>query len=182
MKNWELTVREEAWGLTPFAKILKRDKTKDKSKALKDMLFIWLYSDIKSDFQYITNTEERINIIKKEINLPNNWKFDDLIKDGIRCYEEHSMTVIQKLYNQSLKSASAIGDYLENTKSLLEERDNNNKPIYDIAKITSANDKVPRLMANLKAAYKEVVKEQEDMDNRKKGSRTMNMFEDGLNF
>lgn len=178
MKNWELTVKEEAWGLAPFAKILKRDKTKDKVKALKDMMFVWHYSDIKSDFQYITNSEEKTNVIKKELGLPDTWKLDSVIKDAIRCYEEHSVTIIQKLYMNSLISAQEIGNYLANTKALLAERDNSGKPIYDISKITTANEKVPKLMTNLKAAYKEVVKEQEDMDNRKKGSKTMNMFED----
>lgn len=182
MKNWELTVREEAWGLAPFAKILKRDKTKDKSKALKDMMFIWHYCDVKSDFDYITNDEERASIIKKELNLPASWKLDATIKDGIRCYEQLSTTVSQTLYRQSRKSVAAIGEYLENTEALLKERDNNGKPIYDIGKITSANEKVPKLIANLKAAYKELIKEQEDMDNRTKGSRKMNMFEEGLDF
>lgn len=182
MKNWELTVREEAWGLAPFAKILKRDRTKDKSKAMKDMLFIWLFCDIKSDFQYLTDENERAEVIKKEINLPSSWTVDAAIKTGIDCYRKHSTTVIQKLYMNSLVSAQAIGNYLSNTEALLAERDSYGKPIYDIAKITASVQKVPKLMSDLKAAYKEVVKEQEDMDNRNKGSRKMNMFEDGLQF
>jgi hypothetical protein len=63
---------------------------------------------------------------------------------------------------------------------LLAERDAQGKVVTDIAKITASAQKVPKLMADLKAAHKEVVKEQEDLDNRKKGSRSMNMFEDGL--
>ena len=35
-------------------------------------------------------------------------------------------------------------------------------------------------MADLKAAYKEVVKEQEDNENKKKGSKSFNTFEDGF--
>jgi hypothetical protein len=180
MKNWELTVREEAWGLAPFAKLLKRDRTKDKTNALKDMLFVWHYSDIKSDFQYITDPEERIKVIKGEIGLNASWKFDKDIEAATKCYEQHSATVIEKLYTQTLKAASAIGMYLSNTDKLLVERDAQGKVVTDIAKITASVQKVPKLMADLKAAYKEVVKEQEDMDNRKKGSKTMNTFEDGL--
>ena len=178
MKQWELTVREEAWGLAPFAQILKRDKTKDKSKALKDMLFIWHYSDIKSDFQYITDDAERTAVIKKEIGLPSTWEIDKVIKDGIRCYDQHSTTVIETLYRQTLKGASAVGEYLANSDALLKERDAHGKVVNDIAKITSSIQKVPKMMSDLKDAFREVVKEKEDMDNRKKGSRSMNMLED----
>lgn len=178
MKQWELTVREEAWGLAPFAKILKRDKTKDKSKALKDMLFIWHYSDIKSDFQYITDDVERAEVVINEINLPTTWKIDKVIEEGIRCYNEHSTTIIETLYRQTLKGASAVGEYLGNSDTLLKERDAHGKVVNDIAKITSSIQKVPKMMSDLKDAYREVVKEKEDMDNRKKGSRTMNMLED----
>lgn len=181
-KNWELTVREEAWGLAPFANILKRDKTKDKSKALKEMLFVWHFCDIKSDYQYLTDETERFNAIKKDLGLPNAWKKDKIINEAIACYRKHSVTVIQKLYMNSLLSAQEIGNYLANTKELLAERDVHGKVVTDIAKITSSVQKVPKLMSDLKAAYKEVIKEQEDLDNRQKGSRTMNMFEDGLDF
>ena len=54
------------------------------------------------------------------------------------------------------------------------------KVVTDIAKITASVQKVPKLMSDLKAAYIEVVKEQEDKDNRQKGSKTFNIFEDGL--
>lgn len=181
-KNWELTVREEAWGLAPFANILKRDKTKDKTKALKEMLYIWHFCDIKSDYQYISDEDERSEAIRKDLNLPASWKHDKVIKEAVECYRKHSVTIIQKLYMNSLISAQEIGNYLANTKALLAERDAHGKVVTDIAKITSSVQKVPKLMADLKAAYKEVVKEQEDMDNRQKGSRKMNMFEDGLEF
>lgn len=179
MKNWELIASEEIWGLGPFKKILERDKTKDKTKAHKELLFIYFYCDIKSDYLQLSEAY-REQEIKNDIGLPSGWKKDDVIADAIKLYEDRSVSVIGKLYKQASKAASDIGDYLENTKELLDERDVNGKPIYDISKITAAIDKVPKLMANLKAAYKEVVKEEESLEGRKKGSQTMGMFEDGL--
>ena len=180
MKDWVLTVSEEAWGLSPFNKILKRDKTKNKTRANAEMLFIWSFCDIKSDYIIIPENE-RIEELKKDVaGLPKNWEVDDLIKEGIELYRKLSTTTIQRLYEQSLKSARDIGNYLENTEALLEERDNNGKPVTDIAKITASVQKIPKLMADLKAAYQEVVKEKLDNDNREKGSKKFNLFEDGL--
>ena len=178
-KNWELTASEEIWGLTPFAKLLKRDKTKDKEQANKELLFIFFFCDIKSNYLQM-NQVDRIEEIKKDIGLPEDWKIDPDLQQAIDLYIKLTGSVIEKLYRQATKAASDVGDYLENTDQLLAERDMNGKPVTDITKITASIDKVPRLMANLRAAYEEVVKEQRSTEGRKKGSQTMNTFEDGL--
>jgi len=177
-KNWKLYVAEEAWGLTAFKKILDRDKSKEKEIANKEMLFLYFYCDVKSDYLSMDKLI-RESEIKRDIGLPDKWKIDSVIKKAIALYTKH-YTVIEKLYIQSLKSATDIGNYLERTAELLEERDKMGKPVTDIAKITMANSRMPKLMSDLKASYKEVVKEQLNNENKKKGARSFNMYEDGL--
>jgi len=180
MENWTLVVSEEIWGLSAFNKLLQRDKTKDKIRANAEVLFIFYFCDIKSDYLMMPE-DKRIEELKHDITeLGPTWEVDNLVKDAIELYKKLSQTVIEKLYAQSLQSASDIGDYLEHTAALLAERDNYGKPTIDISKITMAVQKVPKLMADLKAAYKEVIKEQLDNDNKKKGSKKFNTFEDGL--
>jgi hypothetical protein len=180
MKNWQLTVSEEAWGLLPFKKILDRDKSKEKELALKEMLFIFYFCDIKSDYGTIFDEKEKIKEIKHDIGLPESWEIDKTMQEAIDLYNKRNTTVIQELYKDTIKSASEIGGYLRNTRLLLEERDSNGRPIYDIAKITSSAEKIPGLMRKLRDAYSEVVKEQIDNDNKKKGKQQFNTFEDGL--
>lgn len=177
MVNWELRITDQAWGILVFKKLLTRDKTKDKEKALKEMLFIWHYADIKSDYMHLTDLKERTSEIKKDIGLPKPWKIDKDLTLAINFYKQ-DRSVIEKLYRDSLASGHAIGDYLSRTKELLAERDVQGKVVTDIAKITQSVSKMPKLMADLKAAYKEVVKEQEDKEGRKKGSKAFNVFED----
>lgn len=179
-KDYELTVPEEVWGLQAFKKLLDRDKTKDKVNATKEMLFIFHVSDIRSDFNHILNEEERIEEVKKEVGLKKSWKKDKLVEEAINLYKKLSTTVVEQLYINSLRAASDVGNYLSNTKDLLEERDVKGSPVYDIAKITTAVQKVPKLMADLKEAYKEVVKEKETLEGKSKGSRKYNLFEDGI--
>jgi hypothetical protein len=179
MKNWELTVSEEAYGLLPFKKIMDRDKSKYKSKALAELLFIWFWCDIKSDY-LIMDEKERLIELKKDIaNLPENFKIDELIQSGIDLYRKHE-TVIEKLHKQALKSATEVGNYLENTKAILSERDNSGKPVTKIADITRGLKDVKIIMKELKLTEKEVIREQENSEDRKKGSKSMNMYEDGL--
>lgn len=181
VKNWELQASEETWGLIPFKTLLERDKTKEKEIANKELLFIFFYCDIKSDYINMP-PHQREEEIKKDVGLPEEWVIDDDMRQAIDLYEKLTSSIIQKLYKQAIKSASDVGDYLENTKKLLEERDANGKPVTDISKITASIQRVPKLMSDLKAAYSEVIKEQESTEGRKKGSQTMNTFEDGLKF
>jgi hypothetical protein len=178
-KGWDLKVSEEAWGLVPFGKMLKRDKSTEKQRALKEALFVYFWCDIRSNYIHMSE-EDKLSEIKKDIGLPATWKKDAIVDECIELYTRVSSSVIEQLYIQSLKSAQAIGDYLENAAVLLAERDNNGRPVNDISKITNANEKIPKLMRNLKEAYKEVVKEREDNDNKKKGSKQFNTFEDGI--
>jgi hypothetical protein len=180
MKDWKLYISEEVWGLVPFNKILKRDKTKEKEIAFKEVLFIYYFCDIRSD--YLTMEEDvRLVEIKHDIGLPVGWSIDYIVQEAMDIYMKHD-SVLETLYRQTLKATSAVGKYLENAEALLAERDRYDKPTNDISKITTAIQKVPKLMSDLKSAYKEVVKEKEDTDNKKKGSKAFNTFEDGLTF
>ena len=182
MKDWKLHVNEIAWGYPVFKKILDRDKTKEKSKAMKEMLFIWNYADIKSDFMYITNAKLRFETVRDSVGLPKTWKLDQTMKDAITFYRKHSVTIVGELYEGALMSAGAITEYLKNTKALLAERDASNKPVYQLSAITAGVKSVKTILADLKSAYTEVVKESVELDGRTKGAKAFNEFEDGLDF
>lgn len=182
MKDWSLQVEDSAWGLLPFKKILKRDKSRDKTTALKEMLFIYYFIDIKSDYLIIIDLKEREEEIRKDIELPEGWKIDNTIQEALDFYEKRSISVIATLYKDALKSVGDMSEYLRTTDVLLRERTNAGGTVTTLPMITAAQEKLPKIMQNLKAAYKEVLTEQQELENRMKGSRTMSMFEEGLDF
>lgn len=179
MKDWELKVSEEAWGLIPFQKLLKRDKSKDKTKANKEMLFIFFWADLKSVYAEM-DEESRMIEIKKDIGLPDNWKPDPILQQAIDFYIERSETVIVRLYKSAVNAANAVSRYINNTEELLQERDKSGKPIYDTTKISRTLKDIPTIMDDLEKARKKVIQQKEDESNRKKGSQTFNTFEDGF--
>jgi hypothetical protein len=180
MRDFNLQLIPEVWGLLPFKAILKRDKGRNKETAFKEMLFIYFYSDIRSDYVYITDNIVRASEIKKDIGLPEDWNIDDIIKDAVKYYESMSLSPIAKLYKGSLKAADDISKYLEKTDELLDERTVNGSTVTTLATITGSLKSVPVIMRDLKAAYKEVLSEQKELEGRTKGSKTMGLFEDGL--
>ena len=182
LKNGVLTVEDQLWGLSPFRKILKRDKSRNKDLALKEMLFVYYYTDIKSNYLIMSDLKERFTEIKHDIELPDNWKIDDIIQEAIDFYEKRSLTVIGKLYKDALTSVHEMSEYLRNTKNLLEERTNNGGTVTTLPMITGAQEKLPKIMQNLKVAEKEVLKERVELEGKMKGKQSMGMFEEGLNY
>lgn len=180
-KNWVLNVHDECWALIPFKKILKRDKSRDKSMALKEMLFVYFYTDIKSDY-LIFEPKIRVLEIVKDIGLPEDWKFDSTMQEAVDFYESKSLTILGKLYKSALKSANDTSEYLETTDALLRERTASGGTVTTLPMITGAQEKLPKIMQNLKAAEKELLKEKSETEGRVQGSRTLSMFEDGLTF
>ena len=180
MVNWQLQVNDIAWGYQPFKKILTRDKTKDKEYALNDMLFIYNFADIKSDYMTIANEDDRCKEVMKDLSMKKGWKYDDVIKDAIKFYKERSQTIGEELYESSIIAAGAVSSHLRRSGQLLEERDDKGKPVHTIASITSALKQVPGIIKDLKTAYKEIIKEQKELEGKKKGSKEFGMFEDGL--
>lgn len=177
--NGVLTVDDNLWGLEPFKKILKRDKSRNKDLALKEMLFIYYYTDIKSDY-LIIDIKLRTNEIIKDIQLPDNWKIDTIMQDAINFYEERSLTVVGKLYKNALLAANDISEYLTKTKELLEERDGNGKPVTTLTTIVGGISKIKVVMQDLKAAEKELIKERIETEGKMKGKQSFGLFENGL--
>ena len=179
LRDYVLTVEDNMWGLIPFKKILKRDKSRDKDRALKEMLFIYYYSDIKSDY-LIIDSKFRIEEIKKDIGLPEDWRIDSVLQEAIDFYEERSLTVVGKLYKNALAAANDISEYLTKTKELLEERDDKGKPVTTLTTIVGGISKIKTVMQDLKAAEKELIKERIETEGKMKGKQSMGMFELGL--
>ncbi len=181
LKEGTLTVDDQLWGLLPFKAILKRDKSRTKEQAFKEMLFIYYYADIKSDY-LIMEHKERVTEIKRDIGLDDNWKIDSVIQEAIEFYEKRSLTVIGKLYKNALKAANDISEYLTHTAELLEERDDKGKPVNTLVSIVGGISKIKTVMQDLKAAEKELIKEKVETEGRMKGAKTMGFFEEGLNY
>ena len=180
MKNWVLTVDEEVWGLSPFKKLLERDKSKDKEVANAEVLFIWYWTDVKSDYLLMDETDRLVELKKDIPGLPKNWKKDKVVDEAIELYTKLSSTILQKLYRDAVKSAEEVGNYLRNTKALLHERDKMERPVTKVGDITKGLKDVKIIMKDLKAAEKELIKETESNEGKNKGAKSFALFEDGL--
>lgn len=173
--NNVVTFSPQALMIAPFKKIWDADESKDKMKANLELAFIYYMADERSDFMHILDNDERIEEIKRFIDLPVTWKGNtkELVR-AVHYYEQLSVTTSTKLLQSTRLMLQKIGSYLDSIDMM--ERDDRNKPIHDITKITTAVEKIPKLIRALNEIEKEIVKEK--ALKAQSGNRTQSMFED----
>lgn len=163
---------EELLLLKPFSTIWKRDKIKDKTKALKEIGFVWFYCNIKSphlDMEEPLKTEEII----KDVELAKTWKPDKAVKEAIKYCDDHK-TILERLYEGSVIAASEV-DKVCRDRTTIQGADDKLVAAEKVARIV---EKMPKLMENLKKSEKEVLKEKDEKAGKSKGSQTYNTYED----
>jgi hypothetical protein len=177
IENNVVVFSPQALLIAPFKAIWDSDKSKDKTKAAKYLGFIYYMSDQRSDFMHILDEQERIDEIKKFMELPPAFKGTgkNYVK-AIEFYKQISETTSTRLLTSTRLVIKKISQFLDNID--MDERDpKSNKPIHDIGKITSSVEKIPKLIKALNEVEKEVIKEKEMKASS--GNKTAAMFEEG---
>ena len=175
--SYDVTFTEEVTMISQFRKILDRDKTKTKDIAIKELTFIYFYSDITSPYQSILSDTERCEEIKRDIELPVKWSIDQVVLDAVKFYIERSKTAVHHLYTASMTAAAAVNDILSDAKALIEASDDR---ISAVQKVIGALEKVPKVMASLRDIEKELIRQIEDKEGKKIGSKSFAVYEEGL--
>lgn len=177
LKNYNVVFEPITMMIDEFKAIA--DKNKNDALTLKEMSFIWFFTDIRSDFQNVIDEHERTIEIQKSISLPNDWKPSKEVLNAIDYYREYSKTPSSGLYHASMVAAQFIEKKLKNPEALLEEVDGKGNPIYKLDTITRIMKDVPDIMKKLHDARQQVIKELES-NSQLKGNKSKAMFEDGI--
>lgn len=178
-ENYSVKYSPQLLTLKPFKKLIDRDKSKGKEKAVKEISFIAFFTDLRSDYMYIINAKERERELIKDLELGAGWKVDTVVQEAIDFYKERSRTINSSMYEGAQIAANAVNDVCKNAKDHITSSED---PLAAAQKVTAILEKIPKAMANLNSAYTELIKEQKILEGRSKGSREFNMFEEGLEY
>jgi hypothetical protein len=174
IKNFVVTFSPQALVLAPFKEIWLNDKSKDKSKAVKELSYVYYIADDRSDYMYILDIEERKESIIRDLEIDPNWIIPTYIEEAIEYYEEASQTTSTQMLKSTRGVIEKISKFLDDID--VNERDKNNKPVFDIGKIVASVEKVPKLVKALNEIEQEIVKEKELKANT--GSKNGGVFDD----
>ena len=76
-----------------------------------------------------------------------------------------------------MTAAAAVNDILSDAKALIEASDDR---ISAVQKVIGALEKVPKVMASLRDIEKELIRQIEDKEGKKIGSKSFAVYEEGL--
>lgn len=174
LEDYEVKIDPQAFVLAPFKKVWKKNKYKD--VAMKELAYIWFMCDYTSDFSDILDDDERHKEVSKAIFNKEDYKPDKYVNIAMEFYKERSEGLATRLLESAKILIKKIDEFCRNVD--LEERDEKNKPIFNINQI---NNLVKQLAESIESINKlEKIIKKDVSEKKMIGSKKKNIFEDGL--
>jgi hypothetical protein len=173
-EGYSVTIEPEALMLAPFKALWKRDKSRDKSRAMQELAFIYFMGDPRSDYQYLVDEEVRATEIKKGEGLPEDWEPDEAVKRALDFYNSFK-PASAGLLEDTRAAVNKLRELLRNID--LEERDEKGKPVYTLNTITATIKQIPSLVKDLDEAERTLAKDI-IQEARARGSQSKALYED----
>lgn len=167
-EGYEVRIAPEALTLKPFRKLWDRDKSKIKEKAMSELSFLYFYCDPRSDYQYITDDDDRLEAVKDGVGFPKDWKPDALLKAAIAFYRTFDSSAARLL-----RMASKEIDKIQKTLD-----DMNPSSYKELREQISAMKMIPEIASMIQEAEKKLNEETEVGEAQ--GSIEKTLFDDGL--
>ena len=174
--GFTLDINPELYTIREFAELIESRK-KNKDILIKELAYIYFFSDLTSDFQFQVNEYDRHKDLIKYLSLGESWKKDKMIEDAIEAYRYLSQNVSSKLLAGVYIIVEKIEQQLKGID--LDERDKSGKPIWNIKQIQEVARGLPFVMESIEKAEKVYIKSQED-NNKLRGTKTKSIYEDEL--
>ena len=172
-EGYNITFEPELLTIKVFKELHKRDKTKDKSKFIQELGYIYFMEDPRSDYQYLTDTEDRAKSIIEGEGLKD-WSEDNLLKEAMKYYASFKTTSALLLEDTRI-AVDKLREMLRNID--LTKLDDKGKPIYTLNMVAATIKQIPSLVKDLDEAERAIAREIVQND-KVRGSQEKSMYED----
>lgn len=176
-EGYKMVIEPEALLLIPFKRIWQRDRSQNKDRAMMELGFIYFFCDPRSDYQYLTDEEQRKQAIKEGEGLPDKWEPDKVVLAAMDFYNSFKPTSAL-LLEDTRYAVDKLRKLLRDID--LTQTDDKGKPIYTLNTITATIKQVPSLVKDLDDAEKAIAKESM-VAGKMRGQGEKTIMEDGLN-
>jgi hypothetical protein len=163
--------------ISEFKKIWDTDKTKDKDLALKIFAYIYFKSDFKSPYRNSKTVEELPEVLKRDLNLPKDFKETEDMKLAEAKYIDLQTTKSLKMILSAEKSLDQITKYFADYNIELEEDKSasisklmsNLKQVDEVAtKLEFVKDKIAKELQTKRLSGTKVLSSRELPKNKRK--------------
>lgn len=176
-KDYKVTISEEAWLVPSIRRLFELDKTKSKTSFMDQMTFVYFYADVRSEYNYIDDSDERASAIITNEGLPKDFKTTPELMKAIDDYTRLTTTTSSALLRDSMIAADRLRKFLVSVD--YNERDDKGRPVYAINTVTTALKSIPEIAKSIKETEKIVNQEIIDSGRTRGGNDRKKIFEDG---
>ena len=172
-EGYNITFEPELLTIKVFKDLYKRDKSKDKSRFIQELGYIYFMEDPRSDYQYLTDIKDRAKAIIEGEGLKD-WSEDTILKEAMKYYASFKTTSALLLEDTRI-AVDKLREMLRNID--LTAVDDKGKPIYTLNTVTATIKQVPSLVKDLDEAENTIAREIIQND-KVRGSQEKSMYED----
>ena len=176
--NYEITISDEALLVKPFRDLFNADKSKGKNRFLSEMSYIFFMCDPRSNYNYLTDLNERKKAVIEQEGLGESFEPSSLLIEAMELYKKLTVTTSALLLEDTRVAIDRVREFLRNVDLSL--TDDKGKPVYTINSVTMAIKQIPQLSKDIMDAEHAVSKELDEITRAKGGDSSKNVYEDGF--
>jgi hypothetical protein len=173
LKDRKVTFSPQALLIPELKVIWDADKTKDKSKAVTKLSYIYFLCDYKSPYVLSVPPESLGTVVGRDFMKDEDYEPDAKVLIAIEKYKELQKTPSMGLLEASTITIHKLSSYLRSVD--LTERDKSGKPLYKPSDVTNALKSIGPIVESLSKVReqieKETIKKGRLRGQRKKGNR-----------
>lgn len=170
-EGYKIVISEEAFALKPFRQIWMRDRSINKDKATMELGFIYFFCDPRSDYQYLTDEDERKEAIKEGEGLPPKWEPDKIVQEAMTFYNSFKPTSALLLDDTRLM--------VDKYRRRLREQEFDGLEVKELKELGALIKQIPSLVKDLDEAEKALASEMRNAG-KMRGQGEKTIFEDDL--
>lgn len=171
IENNEPVITTECLLIPEFKNIWDRDKSKDKSKAYKELIYVYFATDFKSLYLSYIDKDERL---AEDYMGNEKWKPDQMILKACQKYEELQQTPTMNFLKAARHAMQETENYFLNIDYT--ERDSKGNPVYKVTEVTKALKDCSGVKDTLDKLLEAVKKEQSN-GSRARGDSIGGLYE-----
>jgi len=170
-KNNELVISDEAYHIRVFKDIWDADSSADHQYSISIFGFLYFFYHPGSDYNYITDEEEKAEIIRESLGLERmDFLTDATYNRAVEVYKRMVVTTSSNIIANNRKRLAKLDEYLDNA---VIDDDN-------VAKYTKAISDVNKLGLEIANAEKELYKDIEEQSSKVRGKIELTIGDKGL--
>tara|TARA_R100000406_G_C3094800_1_gene120445 strand:+ start:636 stop:1178 length:543 start_codon:yes stop_codon:yes gene_type:complete len=173
LRDGQVVLNAESLAIPIFNKIWKRDKSKDKEKANREIAYIYFMCDFNSPYMAYPNTKRR-EVVLTDFMRDVKWKEDKEIEDAMSKYLEFQETHTMRLMKAARGAADKLASYFEHID--FREMGENGKPLYNAKDVAINLEKVGSIVESLDKLENKIKKEIKS-DSRVRGGGDIGLYE-----